>query len=136
MLTFDTSVTVYNKHTVGPDVKWKRTILPIVSWYGGQGISVSGTDLIASDHYVVRVREKDMPSSYLPELDFRAQPSPSGWSFQDGDIVVRGEVPDEVNDGKITVITAKYKGKCFTITRVHDNRRGPGSMRHIKIEGK
>ena len=47
---------------------------------------------------------------------------------------VRGLVSDIVT--KAGDLTQKYKGQCFVVTAVRDNRRGSPSMHHWRLEGK
>ena len=48
--------------------------------------------------------------------------------------MVRGLVSDIVT--KAGDLTQKYKGQCFVVTAVRDNRRGSPSMHHWRLEGK
>ena len=51
-----------------------------------------------------------------------------------GDVLVLGEASDTVTGS--SALTGKYHGRCFVVTHVQDNRRGPRSAWHWKIKGK
>lgn len=135
--TFEADITLYT-HWVNPQNRkedaWLRVPMRGVSFYGSQAVAVSGNGLATADQYTVRIPESAMPAGYCPPDVFRQAASPSGWTVQNGDVIVGGIVADEVQTG-ITDITRKYDS-CFTVTSVSDNRRGLPAMRHLKIEGK
>lgn len=131
MLTFDAEVTLYNKLTKDGTVTWHRTHIPVCSFYGGQAANIAATNFSPRDNYAVRIREVDMPDGYLNPNEYRLGDG-SGWTVQQGDVIVRGNVTDTVVRG-VTEITNKYWGRCFEVNKVHDNRRI--GLKHILIEG-
>lgn len=137
MATFSDSITLYTHWTNPADrsrEKWIRAPINGVSFYGRQAVSVSGSGLNTADQYTVRIPVSSMPPGYLPPDAFSRSAVPGGWTLQNGDVIVKGTVADEIVKG-ITEITRKYVD-CFVITSVSDNRRGVPAMQHMRVEGK
>lgn len=118
MLGCDKTVTLYHR-TYDPASRtdlWDRTVYAAASWYGAQAATVSDNGLLTADAYTVRIATSDA-------ID--AAP---------GDVLVLGEASDTVTGS--SALTGKYHGRCFVVTHVQDNRRGPRSAWHWKIRGK
>lgn len=132
--TFDATVTIFNKRwdkELDRDV-WTRTVVRGASWHGKRAASVSDNGLQAASLYTVRIPARAMPKGYLhPDVFNAAQEAPDGWTVQSGDIVVKGEVTQDIQAAKD--ITKKIE--CFTVLAIRDNRRGPSALRHLRIEG-
>ena len=118
MTTPNADITLYHKEYDAEkrDYTYTPNQFPGVFWYGGQGVTLSSGGLKASDGYIVRI---------LTDAEISAGAD---------DIVVRGLVSDAVT--KAGDLTQKYKGRCFVVTAVRDNRRGSPSMNHWRLEGK
>lgn len=113
----DRTVTLYHR-TYDPASRadvWSRTVYRTASWYGAQRATVSDNGLLTADSYTVRIATNEVIAA-----------SP-------GDVLVYGEVTDTVNGS--SALTRKYQGRCFVVTHVQDNRKGPRSARHWKLEG-
>ena len=118
MMAPNADITLYHKEYDAEkrDYTYTPAQFPSVFWYGGQGVTVSSGGLRSTDGYVVRI---------LTDAEIAAGAD---------DIVVRGLVSDIVT--KAGDLTQKYKGQCFVVTAVRDNRRGSPSMHHWRLEGK
>lgn len=132
--TFDTTITIFCKkysQAAKRDL-WKRIVVHGASWYGKQAANVSDKGLNAASLYTVRIPAEAMPAGYLTPDEFNgAEGLASGWTVQSEDLVVKGEVPQNISAAKD--VTQKY-AECFTVLAVRDNRRGPFGQ-HLKIEG-
>lgn len=118
MLGCDRTVTLYHRvydESARADV-WQRTVLPNASWYGAQAAAAGEAGLLTADWYKVRI---------AVETDLAAAP---------GDVLVLGEVWDDAAGS--AELTRKYRGRCFVITHVQDNRRGARQLWHWRLEGK
>lgn len=118
MLGCDRTVTLYHRaydESLRADI-WQRTIYQNASWYGGQAASVGESGLLTADLYKVRI---------ATEADLDAAP---------GDVLVLGEARDTITGS--AELTRKYRGRCFVITHVQDNRRGARQLWHWRFEGK
>lgn len=118
MIEPNADITLYHKEydVAKRDYTYTPTQFPGVFWHGGQGVTLSSGGLKAADGYVVRI---------LTNAEIVAGAD---------DIVVRALVADTI--AKTGDLTQKYKGQCFVVTAVRDNRRGSPAMRHWRLEGK
>jgi len=125
----------YNRETHLDE--WKRTQISGVNWYGGQKVAVTDSGLQSADTYTVRIPAASAPQGrkfVLPEIYAAAESDALAglWTLQNGDIVVRGLVADDIT--KTADVTGKYS-QCFTVTGWRDNRRGSPSVQHWRIDG-
>ena len=82
-----------------------------------QAITVSGNAFVASERYVVRI------------------PAECGAIVSPEDLIVKGEVMDEVANGtRLSDIKIKYKGMCFTVEGVTDDTKLTETA-HLKVTG-
>ena len=104
-------------------------------------VSITGVSL-DTNSIICRVRQD---ASYKPKSEWVQLPNDEMddyFTFGQGDIVVRGEVSDEIDEytsGKrSTDLLNKYKqfGECFVIDRVSDNTGVGRGQKHYFIEGK
>lgn len=105
----NTSLTVYNKHIVNRAEKYQRTALLAVLWDSSSAtLKRKSADLqnnkavIALPHYI--------GVAYLkPKAWLALENKTAHWTLQEGDIVVRGIVTDEITDGfTLSALRAKY----------------------------
>lgn len=133
-------ITIYNKwynRETRLD-EWIRTQISGVSWHSGQAVTVGDKGLFSANTYTVRIPVSSTPCGIefvLPEnYSVKEKSSLSEfWTIQSGDIVVKGLVDDEIK--KASDITQKYSN-AFVVTGWKDNRRGPLSTQHWRIDGK
>ena len=80
-------------------------------------ISVSGNSFVASERYVVRI------------------PAECGAIVSPEDLIVRGQVTDEVGNGtRLSDIKDKYAGMCFTVEGVNNDTKLTETA-HLKVTG-
>ena len=123
--TFCDTVTVYhqvktlNEATKRNVIEWIRTVFRNCYFGTTTAQALSGTTLSVANGYTVRI------------------PSGKTLDISPGDIVVRGEVSDiieDVQDSRATDILNRYKPNSFTVRAVQDNTKlGHGS--HCKLTG-
>ncbi len=132
--TFDSIITIFCRKycpAAGRDA-WKRTVVHGASWHGAGKASTGDKGLNSASLFTVRIPTKAMPPGYLTPDEFNGSDAlANGWTVQTEDIVVKGEVPDDIMQAKD--VTQKY-AECFTVLAVRDNRRGPFGQ-HLKVEG-
>ena len=78
-------------------------------WSSGEGVSISGTDLVKNDNTIVRILYKD-----------------NLFQVQEDDYVIKGFVS--------TIDTSK-PGNAFKVTKVDDKDYGSLDMQHVEISG-
>ncbi len=116
MLACTETCTLYHK-IYDPDTRldvWAATVLTGVSWYAKQGVVTGEDGMDSADTLVVRI-----PVGAAPE----------GLTASPGDQIVKGEC------GPITSSKELAGKERYTVTAFRDNRRGPSSLHHYKIEG-
>ncbi len=127
---FNRAITLYNLF-ISPDGDvWKRTVLQ--NCFARVEIikSVSGNEISAASSFTVRIPASE---SYLPYENWAAA-NCVGWTLRAGDIVVMGEVRDEITPEKNAAkLLAKYKDSAFKIRAFTDNSRY--TQPHYKVAG-
>lgn len=112
------TITVYRKQG---DV-FERTVLTGCFWKAQTVVSQSGTQATQSNVYTVRI-----PADKVPE----------GFRLAVNDIIVHGEVADEISNEKgsrAAEILLKYKPEAFRVTVFSDNT-GHRADKHYRAGG-
>lgn len=112
---WDTTLTIYNKHTdsLTGVVKWYRHVVNGAFWkYIGNKININDV-IIETNDVICRVRKDE---AFLEKFEWMELPNDlkaNHFTFGKGDIIVKGEVDeliDEYTNGKrSTDFTKKYK---------------------------
>ena len=138
------TITIYNRYEDPQTqlITWYRTVVEKVFW-GGRGNWLRANDsVIDTDSIICRIRKDDR---YLSEYDWTQLPNDqmsSYFTLFNGDIVVQGEVTDEIDEytqgHRSNDIIEKYKkvGRCFLIDQVADNTGYGRGIPHYRISGK
>lgn len=121
-LMWNEKITVYHKgeqeDSYGrPKTVYSRAVYKDCFFNRVSAISVSGNSFVASERYVVRIPAEES-AIVSPE-----------------DLIVKGEVPDEVvNGNRLSEIKTKYAGMCFTVEGVSDDTKLTETA-HTKVTG-
>ncbi len=129
----NTSMTIYNKYfnsTIRGD-SWQRHVISDVFWDSKRGAS-----------YFKGLTRSDIGAIYIPfwlndmrdfvdPIEF-ATSRTGKWTIQNGDIIVKGIVTDEIT--KQSELETKYSD-VLTISNYTINDFGSSNMQHILIAG-
>lgn len=142
-LWWENTITVYNKYEnkVTNVIQWYRKVLPNCFWkYVGEKLSV-GTTIIETNNTVCRIPENpDYVPKYLWE-QLSAYEMEQKFTLGVGDIVVLGEVDEEIDEYKqgkrSSDFMAKYKNLqgCIQIKTLSNNVGAGRCNQHYKITG-
>lgn len=140
---WETTVTIYNKFEDPQTqvVKWYRTVVNGAFWkYVGEKLTI-GQTVLETNSIVCRIR-KD--SRFLEKYQWVQQPNDkmsNYFTLGKGDIIVKGEVSDEINEyqnGKrSTDFLAKYKELqgCMSIEEFANNTGAGRCNEHYLARG-
>ena len=140
---WNVTVTIYNRYEdpVTNLITWYKHIIPGCFWkYTGNKVTVNETVLETND-IICRIRKSaDFLENYewitLPESD-----KPNYFTLSKGDIIVKGEVDDEINeylaDAHSSDMIKKYKNLqgCLIISEFTINTDGGRCNEHYYIKG-
>lgn len=141
---WSTTVTIYNRTEDKQThiVTWHKHIIDGVFWkYAGNKVDIDGVVLETND-VIVRMRRDDthFMECYLWH-ELPNDQKPNFYTLQNGDIIVKGEVDDEIDEytsgHRSTDLLDKYKDLqgCIEIQRVAINI-GPGlGQEHYYVRG-
>ena len=148
----DDVITVFNARvdpTTGGQT-WTPTVITGVSWYmtDASTVDASKGGLVAANKATIRipVDANAGGKAYTDPISYKAASSVAGlWTLQQGDVVVKANVPTSTQtttNGTTTTTPiawtpAKLKkayADCVTVLGVTDNRRAPNAP-HWRITG-
>lgn len=127
-MLFTETVTVYNKVVKDKITTWNRSVLTHCNYLNDRKIVVdtSGTG-VATQTYV-RILAKYNADRYKPPTTqesvgyYALTDFTDHWTLNIGDIVVQGEVADELPQyDSGNNLLKKYAGRCFTVKSIKDN---------------
>lgn len=126
-------ITLYNKYfdKVDRTDSYKKTILYGVFWQESKGSNVIKSGLTNADSLTVFIPHKDHIDTYQEPKVFAT--NQSGWTLQEGDIVVRGAIEEEFTT--VADLEKKYD-HVHMITSVDNMNFGSPHMRHWEVGGK
>ena len=136
VLTFDTTITVYNvlpNEMTGFD-DYFRTTIGSCSWFSQINTAANATGLVYDKIFKVRIIEGFSASdkAYIsPEM--LANPN-THYTLAAGTIVVKGIGPPAPADGKAFAALVSKHSEAFKILNYRDNRRA--GLLHLYAEGK
>lgn len=142
---WDTTITVYNKHE-DPQTKvitWHRNVVSGCFWKYQHDKMTIGQTVLESNKTICRVRKDDR---FLEPYEYKEVPNDqkgSYFTFAKGDILIKGEVSDEIDEYTrgmySTDLIKKYKALqgCIEIDHVSINSDGgrAGMSEHYLVEG-
>jgi hypothetical protein len=131
--TFIDTITLYNHYTDNSDKpkhKWGRIVLK--NCYFGKVTGKNSTNLALTDAdaYVCRIPK----SPFYVEL---YQGNINTFSLAEGDVIVKGEVSDEISDtagNRPADIIKRYSGNAFQVKNVSINTHLPFAQ-HYRASG-
>lgn len=134
----NSDITVYNKYidAATRSEKYQRSEVYDVVWQATKAVSGSKSGLLASNVATVFIPFSS-GDGYLKPKEWQSQSNKSGlWTLQEGDIVVREIVTDEISSTfTITDLRAKYD-YVVMITSVDAMDQGSAYMRHWQVGAK
>lgn len=146
------TVTIYNQ-VQGIDqiinkafTMWIRHVLTGCSWRSSMQTIRVDTINITSDNYIVQVPYSEMYVPYAEYAQMTAKEQEEHFTGNAGDILVRGEVTDEIKlfmaDGKVgqegitvTKLKEKYKGRILTVKDFQNNALDGFPLKHYQFIG-
>lgn len=135
----NTDLTLYNKYydTVTKADLYQRTVIKAVSWENREAantLAVGGR--IAANKAVIYIPKARGTNFYKPKAWLALVDKTVGWTLQDDDILVKGEVADVLSSLFLpTALKAKYDD-VLSITSIDLFDMGSLSMQHWQIGAK
>lgn len=122
-------MTIYNKYTepFTHNVVFKKHLIDYVFWDDTK--SVKQNDGYDKDNKVAVYIPKDVNdlSEYIKAKNYNG----TGWTIQDGDFIIKGNVPIE----EISGIKELSQYETFIIKSFSDKDYGSENMHHFEIKG-
>ena len=140
---WDTTITIYNRYEdpLTNIVSWFRTVINGAFWkYAGNKVVVGKTVLETKD-IICRIRKDDRFRDKFQWIQIPNDQMSAYFTLSQGDIIVKGEVTDEINEyvsGKrSTDLKKKYKELqgCIEIQEWADNTGGGRGNEHYYVKG-
>ena len=140
---WNTTITVYNKFTDPQTkvVRWYKTVVTGAFWkYIHEKVTIGQTTL-ETNSIICRIRKDER---FLEKYEWLQKPNdemPDFFTLGKGDIIIKGEVDDEINEyqqGKrSTDLIAKYKELqgCMSIEECANNTGGGRGQEHYVARG-
>jgi len=141
---WDTTLTVYNKFEdkLTNKITWYRTVLTDCFWkYTGNKVTVNDV-VLETNNTIARIPESENFREKYVWVDLPADQKEQYFTLGEGDIVINGEVTDEINEyqkgHRSSDLISKYKPLrgCIEVEAVAIN---VGTMRvnpHYWVRGK
>jgi len=140
---WNTTVTVYNKFTDPQTkiVKWYRTVINGAFWQDVHEKVQIGQTVLETNSIICRIRKDDR---FLEKYQWLRKPNDemkNYFTLGKGDIIIRGEVTDEVDEyrsgSRSTDLIAKYKELqgCMSIEESANNTGLGRGQEHYKARG-
>ena len=140
---WDTTITIFNKFQ-DPQTKlirWYRTVVEGAFWkYVGEKIKI-GRTVLETDNTLCRIRKDNR---FLEKYEWLQKPNDEMENFftlAEGDIIVKGEVDDTIDEGtqgiRSSDVIAKYKKLqgCVVIEEVAINVGAGRCNEHYLVKG-
>lgn len=136
------TITIYNRYEnkVTHLVKWHRHVVTGCFWKNiGNKVTIDN-NVIETDSIICRIRVSD---EFMPKFDWLSTDDKEAYfTLGVGDIIIRGEVEDEINEyspnkNKASDIIDKYKDilGCMVIKQVTLNINGGRGNEHYHVKG-
>jgi len=131
-------LTLYNRYIdpITRAAKYQRTVIVSVFWENRKAVNRSKAGDIASDQAAVYIPfARGM--NYIRPRAWQALTTKTGrWTLQEGDVIVKGVVADEITTGfTVSDLEAKYDD-VLTITSVDTMDYGSQHLRHWQLGAK
>ena len=135
---WDTTVTLYNKYEDSKgEVTWYRTVLKGCFWKYHTDYTRIDNATQMTKVLLCRVRAS---SSFIENYEwYEESDKGSYFTFNDGDILVKGEVEDTISEytagSRSSDLLKKYKGRCAEITECAINVGTDRVNEHYLVRG-
>ena len=135
---WNTTVTVYNKYEDSKgEVTWYRTVLEGCFWKFTTDYTRVDNATTMTKVLICRVRKSDM---FLEDYEWQEADDKSEYfTFNDGDLLVKGEIEDEIseytNGQRSSDLMRKYKSRCVEITEYRNNTGEGRVCEHYLVRG-
>lgn len=125
-------ITLYNKYHENRAEKYQRVVIRRVVWQSQKAISQMRFQSGANS--LVILIPFALGTQYVSPRNWLWEDKPSThWTLQEGDVVVRGEVEDEITDlFTITQLRATYD-EVFTINSIDAMDEGSPNVQHWEV---
>ena len=125
----NTSMSIYNKYTnpLTKEVTYKKHLIKEVFWDNSLGINLNtGYENADKVNIYIPFNKNDLSSYKFPK-----QYNGSGWTIQNGDFIVKGNI----NINEVEKIKDLNNYEVFEITVVDVKDFGSDNMQHFEIRG-
>ena len=135
---WNTTVTLYNKYeSSNGEITWYRTVLTGCFWKYVTEYSRIDNATQMTKVLLCRVRKS---KDFLENFEWQEQSDKSSYfTFNDGDILVRGEVEDTIDEytkgQRASDLLTKYKSRCAEITECAINVGAGRVNEHYLVRG-
>jgi hypothetical protein len=122
-------ITIYNKYIETRVEKFQRTVIRDVVWQAQKGIATTRFQTPTNTALIL------IPFAHGTQyaLSKAWQVDRDGWTLQEGDVIVRGAVTDEITAGfTITDLRAKYD-HVVTVVTVDAMDQGSPNVQHWEV---
>lgn len=129
----NTAMTVYNKYVESRNEKYHRAEISAVQW-DSSSATVKRKSVDVQDNKAVVAIPFSVGAAYLnPKAWLALVNKTSNWTLQEGDVVVRGIVADEITSGfTLSALRAKYDD-VLEIVSVARMDQGSPNTHHWEI---
>lgn len=126
-------ITIYNRYFVSRVETYQRTVIKNVVWEATKAVSGRSTGVLASNVATVFI-PMARGTDYLKPKAWQALVTKTGnWTLQEGDVIVRGEVTDNITtEYKLTDLRAEYDD-VVVISSVDAMDQGSPNMQHWEV---
>lgn len=126
-------ITIYNKYIVDRAETWQRSVIRDANWQDTKSVMGTKQGLLASNRATIFIPMVDNTEYLAPKAWVALTDKSSNWTLCEGDVVVKGEVADEIT-GAFTMksLYAKYDNVA-QITSIDAMDMGSANMRHWEL---
>lgn len=140
----NSDITIYNKYTDSTrKEKYQRTVVSDVVWQAASSVYVAGVGMVKANTALVMIPFA-LGANYLAPKAWQAAKS-GKWTLQEGDVIVRGSVTNEITEAvttpvpadafTMTSLRAMYEDVVI-ITNVSAMGEGSANVQHWEIDCK
>ena len=140
---WETTVTIYNKFTDPQTkvVKWYRTVIEGAFWKYVSEKLIIGNTVLETNNTICRIRKDDRFIEKYLWLNIPNDEMDEYFTLGKGDIIIKGEVEDEINEyqsgNRSTDLISKYKELqgCITVDEFSINVGAGRCNEHYLVKG-
>lgn len=140
---WDTTITVYNKYTDPQTqlVTWYRYVITGAFWKDSGNKITIGKTVLETDDIICRIRKNPLFKEKHEWIKVSNDLMGKYFTLSPGDIIVKGEVDDVINEYasgyRSSDLKKKYKGLqgCLEIQTWSDNTGGGRGNEHYFVKG-